>query len=97
MRQIDKVHDPEHQRQPGGEQEQQQTELQAVQTLFEEEEHGFFYEADFIIAGCIHPCAVSLAGTSRTKRNALAPARAARPAPTSAATWALTRSSTGDP
>ncbi len=43
MRQIDEVHDAEDQRQAGGEQEQQQTELQAVQTLFEEEEHGDFF------------------------------------------------------
>jgi len=43
MRQIDEVHDAENQRQPSGQQEQKQTELQAVQTLFEKEEHGDFF------------------------------------------------------
>ncbi len=39
MRQIDQVHDAEHQRQPGGQQEQQQPELQPVQALFDEQNH----------------------------------------------------------
>ena len=40
MREIDEVHDAEHQRQSGGEQEQQQAELQSVQDLFDDEQHG---------------------------------------------------------
>ena len=40
VRQIDQIHDAEHERQPGGEQEQQQPELQAVQALFDEQQHG---------------------------------------------------------
>ena len=39
MRQIDEIHDAEHQRQAGRQQEQQQAELQAVQRLFYEDEH----------------------------------------------------------
>ena len=38
MRQVDHVHDAEHERQPGGEQEQHQPELQAVQRLFEKKD-----------------------------------------------------------
>ena len=41
MREIDEVHDAEHQRQTGREQEQQQPELQAVQDLFDDEQHAF--------------------------------------------------------
>jgi hypothetical protein len=37
MRQIDAVHDAEHQRQAGGKQEKHQAELQAVEGLFEDE------------------------------------------------------------
>ena len=37
MRQIDEVHDAEHQRQPGGDEEQDEAELKAVQGLDEEE------------------------------------------------------------
>ena len=40
VRQIDEVHDAEHQRQSGREQEQQQAELQSVQDLFDDEQHG---------------------------------------------------------
>ena len=40
VRQVDEVHDAEHQRQSGGEQEQQQAELQSVQDLFDDEEHA---------------------------------------------------------
>ena len=36
---IDEIHDAEDERQPGGEQEQQQAELQAVQALFDQEQH----------------------------------------------------------
>ena len=39
VRQIDEVHDAEHQRQAGRQQKQQQPELQAVQRLFYEDEH----------------------------------------------------------
>jgi hypothetical protein len=51
MRKIDHVHDAEHQRQPGGEQEQHETELQAVEGLFEDElGHG----AEFmVLAKCV--------------------------------------------
>ena len=41
VRQVDEVHDAEHQRQSGSEQEQQEPELQPVQELLEEEQHGF--------------------------------------------------------
>ena len=40
VRQVHQVHDAEDQRQPGREQEQQQPELQAVQALFDEQQHG---------------------------------------------------------
>ena len=40
MRQIDEVHDAEHQRQSRRQQEQQQAELQPVQELFDDEQHG---------------------------------------------------------
>ena len=40
VREVDHVHDPEHERQPGGEQEQHQPELQAVQGLLEEQDSG---------------------------------------------------------
>jgi hypothetical protein len=39
MRQIDKVHDAEHQRQARRQQEQQQPELQSVQKLFDDKQH----------------------------------------------------------
>src|SRR5205085_12360448 len=39
MREVDEIHDPEHQRQAGREQEQQQAELQSVQELFDDEQH----------------------------------------------------------
>jgi len=42
VRQIDEIHDAEHQRQPGRQQEQQQAELQPVQRLFDENQHGSF-------------------------------------------------------
>ena len=42
VREIDEVHDAEHQRQPRRQQEQQQPELQAVQELFDDEEHRVF-------------------------------------------------------
>ena len=42
MRQIDEVHDAEHQRQSRRQQEQQQAELQSVQELFDDEQHGSF-------------------------------------------------------
>ncbi len=38
VRQVDEVHDAEHQRQPGGHQEQHDAELQAVQQLLEDED-----------------------------------------------------------
>ena len=40
MRQVDEVHDAEHQRQPRRQQEQQQAELQSVQELFDDKQHG---------------------------------------------------------
>ena len=40
VRQIDEIHDPEHQRQSGREQEQQQPELQPVQELFDKQQHA---------------------------------------------------------
>jgi hypothetical protein len=42
VRQIDEIHDAEHQRQPSRQQEQQQAELQPVQRLFDENQHGSF-------------------------------------------------------
>src|ERR1700712_5539611 len=39
MRQIDEIHDAEHQRQTRRQQEQQQTELQSVQKLFDDQQH----------------------------------------------------------
>jgi hypothetical protein len=39
MRQIDEIHDAEHQRQPGCQQKQQQAELQSVQRLFDNDQH----------------------------------------------------------
>src|SRR6185437_3480313 len=39
MRQVDEVHDAEHQRQPRRQQEQQQPELQSIQDLFDNEQH----------------------------------------------------------
>ena len=39
VREIDEVHDAEHQRQPCRQQEQQQAELQAVQRLFDDDQH----------------------------------------------------------
>ena len=40
MRQIDEVHDAEHQRQSRRQQKQQQAELQSVQELFDDKQHG---------------------------------------------------------
>jgi hypothetical protein len=40
VRQVDHVHDAEDQRQPGGEQEQHQAELQPVERLLEDEDAG---------------------------------------------------------
>ncbi len=40
VREVDHVHDPEHERQTRGEQEQHQAELQAVQRLLDEEDAG---------------------------------------------------------
>jgi len=40
VRQVDEVHDAEHQREASCEQEEQQAELQAVQQLFDDEIHG---------------------------------------------------------
>jgi hypothetical protein len=40
VREVHHVHDAEHQRQAGGNQEQHQPELQAVQQLFDEERRG---------------------------------------------------------
>ncbi len=40
MRQIDEVHDAEHQRQTRRQQKQQQAELQSVQELFDDKQHG---------------------------------------------------------
>src|SRR6266478_711696 len=39
-RQIDEIHDAEHQRQSSRQQEQQEPELQPIQDLFDDEEHG---------------------------------------------------------
>ena len=39
VRQVHHVHDAEDERQAGGQQKQQQPELQAVEALFEEEQH----------------------------------------------------------
>ena len=41
MRQIDEVHDAEHQRQSRRQQKQQQAELQSVQELFDDKQHGY--------------------------------------------------------
>ena len=40
VRQVHQIHDAENQRQPGREQEQQQPELQSVQALFDDQQHG---------------------------------------------------------
>ncbi len=40
MGEVDEIHDAEHQRQPRRQQEQQQTELQSVEQLFDEDQHG---------------------------------------------------------
>ncbi len=40
MGEIDQVHDAEDQRQSGGQQKQQQPELQTVQRLFKKQQHG---------------------------------------------------------
>src|SRR5438270_85441 len=40
VREVDHIHDAEHQRQAGGEQKQHQPELQAVQRLLEEKDRG---------------------------------------------------------
>ena len=45
MREIDQVHDAEHQRQSRRQQEQQQAELQSVQELFDDEQHGPLHRA----------------------------------------------------
>jgi hypothetical protein len=42
MRQIDEVHDAENERQSRRQQKQQQTELQSVQELFDDKQHGYF-------------------------------------------------------
>ena len=41
VRQVDQIHDAEDQRQPGGQQKQQHSELHAVETLLDEVEHLF--------------------------------------------------------
>ena len=41
VRQVNQVHDPEHQRQSGRQQKQQQPELQPVQELFDDKQHGW--------------------------------------------------------
>src|ERR1700685_1817092 len=41
MREIDKVHDAENERQSRRQQEQQQSELQPVQKLFDDKQHGY--------------------------------------------------------
>jgi hypothetical protein len=45
MRQIHQIHNAENQRQSGGKQEQEQAELQAVQELFDKEQHAFWVSA----------------------------------------------------
>ena len=45
VRQIDEIHDAEHQRQSRRQQKQQQAELQSVQELFDDEQHGHFVPA----------------------------------------------------
>ena len=42
MRQIDQFHNAEHQRQSRRQQKQQQAELQSVQELFDDKQHGSF-------------------------------------------------------
>jgi hypothetical protein len=42
VRQVDEIHDPEHQRQSRRQQKQQQPELQSVQKLFDDEQHEHF-------------------------------------------------------
>src|SRR3954449_431080 len=42
VRQIDEIHDAEHQRQSRRQQKQQQAELQSVQELFDDKQHGRF-------------------------------------------------------
>jgi hypothetical protein len=46
VREVDEIHDPEHQCQPGRQQEQQQAELQSIQALLDEESHGLRPAAD---------------------------------------------------
>jgi hypothetical protein len=40
VREVDHVHDAEHEREPGSEQEQHQPELQPVEGLFEKKRYG---------------------------------------------------------
>ena len=40
MRQIDQVHNAEHERQPGGQEKQQHAQLHAVEALLDEIQHG---------------------------------------------------------
>ena len=48
MRQIDEVHDAEHQRQPRRQQKQQQAELQPVQELFDDKQHSLSNRPPFV-------------------------------------------------
>ena len=45
VRQIDDAHDAEDERQPGGQQEQRDPELNAVQNLLKRQHHGMEYSA----------------------------------------------------
>ena len=60
MRQVDHVHDAEDQRQPGGEQEQHQAELQAVEALFDDEEARHSVSCD-VVAESAPDCAAAYA------------------------------------
>ena len=48
MRQIDDAHDPEDQRQPGGDQEQQQPVLKCIEAL--DQEDGKFHDGSLILS-----------------------------------------------
>ena len=54
MGKVDEVHDAENQRQAGREQEQQQPELQPIQELFNDEEHGNISDQGVLSTGSVH-------------------------------------------
>jgi hypothetical protein len=53
VRQIDEIHDAEHQRQAGCQQKQQQAELQAVQRLFDENQPRPLSDRDLHATPCV--------------------------------------------